>query len=294
MNARDRKIQFFEFPRNPPDWSEVRRLFKGNVSRFGVPYFVADSSLEQKFREYCLKHALAFLTQTIVEYGGPSTDNEGFIHLTLKDDQGKCFRGSHWEFIDSGLACPGGGPFGLCGRGVRQIGAVAIDPRAANYIESLGIVRASLPMGPVTIYPTFILISSEIARVLMDSGVTGCEIDPCKGTAGTCFQLRITAKTRGPARIGNVRMGKRCPVCGAAKLFFSDRQRYFRKTDLLEVDFQICRTLCGDNVGQFDVIEGSPIVSRRVFDLMVKLGVKGLGRYATDPPIRYAVVQVEE
>jgi hypothetical protein len=49
-----------------------------------------------------------------------------------------------------------------------------------------------------------------------------------------------------------------------------------------------------DNVGQFEILNGFPIVSQRIFNLLLDLKIKGLARYSTDPPIQHAVVQFGE
>jgi hypothetical protein len=41
-------------------------------------------------------------------------------------------------------------------------------------------------------------------------------------------------------------------------------------------------------------LNGFPIVSQRVFDLLLKLNVQGLDQYSTDPPIKHAVVQLRD
>lgn len=75
-------------------------------------------------------------------------------------------------------------------------------------------------------------------------------------------------------------------------MFLGSSERYFHNGDLKPTDFQICRLYAADNLGQFEIINGFPIVSQRIFNLLLKLKVKGLDRYTTDPPIKHAVVQV--
>ena len=85
-------------------------------------------------------------------------------------------------------------------------------------------------------------------------------------------------------------MGKRCPVCGVTKMFISSSERYFHRGDLKRADFQICRLYAADNVGQFEILNGFPIASQRIFNVLLKRKIKGLDRCSTDPPIRHAVV----
>jgi hypothetical protein len=77
-------------------------------------------------------------------------------------------------------------------------------------------------------------------------------------------------------------------------MFLSDSGRYFHAGDLRKVDIQSCRQYYADNVGGFEIINGFPIISQRVFDLLLSLKVKGLDRYSTDPPVQHAVVQVRQ
>jgi len=133
---------------------------------------------------------------------------------------------------------------------------------------------------------------ATVGEALIKAGANGCDIVPTDSP--NCCQLRITAETAGPVRVGHARMGKRCPVCGVAKMFISSSERYFHRGDLKRADFQICRLYAADNVGQFEILNGFPIASQRIFNVLLKLKIRGLDRYSTDPPIRHAVVQCRD
>jgi hypothetical protein len=162
-----------------------------------------------------------------------------------------------------------------------------VKPEGVEKLRKMGMLIASFPM-----VPSIILLSETVANALENSGVTGCEIVATE-TQG-CRQLRIMAETSGPTRVGTVRMGRRCPACGVAKMFLSDSERHFHARDLRKVDIQSCRQYYADHVGGFEIINGFPIISQRVFDLLLSLKVKGLDRYTTDPPVQHAVVQVRQ
>jgi hypothetical protein len=259
-----------------------------------VPFFNANSEVEQGFLQYCEALGIAIHRKTIIEYDGTSGGAE-FLYLTLKDDEGRCIDEEKLRFIDKSTACPGGGDFGICCRGARQVGAVALNPSCLDRLAILGVAVARHPF-----VPKIYLLSRELAQVLIELKATGCEIAPCDCTPWgssvggdcPCYQLRIIERTDGPAKLGQVRMGKRCPVCGAAKLFLSSEERYFFAHDLKRVDFQICSSFEGENVGRFETSAGFPIVSERMFRELLRRNTNGLDRYSTDPPIQHAVVQV--
>lgn len=281
----DRIINFYKFPESSPDWVELKRVFKRNVSKNNVPFFEANSEAEKEFVRFCHVAKLALNKKTLVEYDRAGTEADKFLFLCLKNDNGACIPENGHSFVDSSAACPGGDPFGNCGRGAKQVGKVAVRPQGFQKIKTLGLLITRHPN-----VPTVYLASTEVAEALTKANATGCEIVSTDNP--DCCQLRITAETTGPTRIGNARMGRRCPVCGVAKMFMSSSERYFHRGDLKPTDFQICRLYAADNVGQFEILNGFPVVSQRIFNLLLDLKIKGLDRYTTDPPIQHAVVQV--
>jgi hypothetical protein len=283
----DRIINYYEFPEREPDWVKLKQVYKRNVSRFNVPFFVADSEAEREFLRFC--YAFNFVThrKTLIEYSGQGSGADRFLYLCLKGDDGSCVSPDIRSFVDLSAACPGGGPVGLCGRGARQVDKVSVKPEGVERVTKLGFLTSWYPN-----MPTVFLTSAAVADALANAEATGCEIAPTD--APDCYQLRITAETSGPAHIGHAQMGKRCPVCGVAKMFIGSSERYFLHGDLKPVDFQTCRIYEADNIGQFEIINGFPIVSQRIFNLLLALKVKGLYRYTTDPPIKHAVVQVRD
>lgn len=283
----DRIINYYEFPERSPDWVKLKQIFKRNVSKNNYPYFEANSELEREFLRYCEASNLTVHKGTLIEYDRNITEADKFLFLCLKNDNGACIPESGQSFVDSSAACPGGDPFGNCGRGAKQVGKVAVRPQGFQKIKTLGLLIARYPN-----VPTVYLASAEVGEALTKAKASGCEIVPTDHP--DCYQLRITAETSGPARIGDARMGKRCPVCGVAKLFFGSSERYFHNGDLKPTDFQICRLYAADNVGQFEILNGFSIVSQRIFNLLLDLKLKGLDSYTTDPPIQHAVVQMRD
>jgi hypothetical protein len=281
----DRIVNYYEFPERTPDWLKLKQMFKRNVSKYNYPYFEANSELERDFLRYCEASNLTVHKGTLIEYDREATETGKFLFLCVKDDGGDCISESGLGFVDSSAACPGGDAFGICGRGARQVDKVSIRSQGGQKIQTLGLLTARHPN-----VPKIYLSSAEVAEVLTKAKASGCEIVPTGRQ--DCYQLRITAETAGPTRIGNARMGRRCPVCGVAKMFLSSSERYFHRGDLKPTDFQICRLYAADNVGQFEILNGFPIVSQRIFNLLLELKIEGLDRYSTDPPIQHAVVQV--
>jgi len=281
----DRPINYYEFPQGEPDWVKLKQMFRRNISRFNVPFFEAGSEAEHEFLRLCQTSNLLAYKKTVIEYGPGTTRPDRFLYLVVKDDGGACIAQNQERFLDLSTACPGGGAFGTCGRGAKQIDKVALMPEGVEVIRTLGLLSASRPN-----VPRIYLASATVADALTKARATGLEIAPTD--TPDCHQLRITAETAGPTRIGQARMGKRCPICGVATLFVGSSERYFHPGDLKLGDFQACRSYLADNVGQFEILNGFPIISQRIFDLLVGLKVKGLDRYSTDPPIRHAMVQV--
>ncbi len=279
----DRTINHYEFPDREPDWAKLKQMFKRNVSKYNVPFFEANSEVEREFLRFCDASNLPIHKQTLIEYDGKMTEADRFLFLVVKRDDGACISANQQRFLDLSAACPGGGAFGTCSRGAKQIDKVSVIPEGVEQVMTQGLLSASHPD-----VPRIYLLSAPVADALRTAGATGCEIVPTDTLK--CCQLRITTETAGPARIGHTRMGKRCPVCGTAKMFIGSSERYFHNGDLKPTDFQICRTYAGDNVGQFEILNGFPIVSQRIFNVLCAQKVKGLAQYSTDPPIQHAVV----
>jgi hypothetical protein len=284
---------YYEFLGEEPDWADLKRSFKGNLSKYNVPYFHADSKKLEAFEQFCASRQLPVRKKTLIEYDGIQNGHAEFLYLRLRDDGGHCISPGP-SFVDQSAACPGGGPFGVCGRGAKQIGIVKIERGGLKRIQNLGFIQTRHPW-----LPRILLISEEIARTLEGAKATGCEISPCDNFSHSsetspeakCYQLQITGQTLGPVRIGEAKLGKHCPVCRAVKLFFATRERYFLRNDLTNSDFQLCTEYQSDNAGSFETIAGFPIVSRRIFDLLLSHKVYGIDNYSSDPPVRHAVVQ---
>jgi hypothetical protein len=283
----DRTINYYEFLGHEPDWARLKRTFKRNVSEHNVPFFTANSDAEQEFLRFCEAANLRTQRKTIIEFDHKTTETDRFIYLVAKNDDGACVAENATRFLDLSTACPGGGAFGTCGRFAKQVDRVPLIPTGLELVTRLGLVSASHPS-----VPRIYLLSVAVADALRTAGATGCEIVPTN--TPNCCQLRVITETAGPARIGQARMGKQCPICGVAKLFFGSSERCFHPGDLSPADFQNCRFYEADNVGQFEILNGFPIISQRIFHLLSGLKVRGLGRYSTDPPIQNAVVQVHD
>lgn len=281
-----RVINFYEFPGGEPDWVAFKKLFPANVSRFNVPFFEAGSAVEKEFEQFCASSGLVPHRKSIIEYDGKGAEEGNFIFLCPKDDKGACIDIEHQhEFIDATSACSGGGAFGVCGRGAQQTKTISVKPRGIDVVSELGMVSPRHPQ-----VPQIYLVTSAVAAQLKNAQATGCELLPTNSPE--CFQLRISEGTRGPVRIGRARMGKRCPACGAAKMFLSDSERYFHPEDLQSIDFQICRSYHATNVGDFEIINGFPIISQRIFKLLRP--ICSFSFYSSDPRIRHAIVQIRE
>lgn len=280
-----RAINYYEFEGREPDWFALKRLFPKNISRFNRPFFVACSESERAFLELCAEWGLPPRKKTIIEHDGKAGGPPGFLYLTVKDDDGACVQENEALFATRENGCAGGGAFGECGRDSKQTGRVSVRAQGLGLVAKLGMLSARRPF-----VPRIYLVSGAVADALRNAEATGCKT--LETDHPDCYQLCITAETIGPARIGDAQMGTRCPGCGAAKLFFGSSERCFHPGDLSAADFQICRAYHADNAGQFDILNGFPIISQRLFDVLVGLRVRGLAWYAMDPPIRHAMVQV--
>jgi len=155
---------------------------------------------EREFLRFCEVSNLKPCKQTIIEYGRESSEANRFIFLCLKPDDGACVSTDTTSFVDVSTACPGGGAFGTCGRGAKQVGKVSIKPQGIEQITEFGLLSASYPN-----VPRVLLVSATVGEALSKAGVSGCEISPTD--TPNCCQLRITVETAGPARIGHARMG---------------------------------------------------------------------------------------
>ena len=291
-----RTLHVYDFEGTQPLWAELREQFPRNTSKFGGPCFVAGSEQEKRFQEYCRDHGLSPCPQTILEYRGPEPRDAGlFLYLCLKGDKnGKCVSEEKPSFIDYSEACPAGGAFAVCDRGAKQAEPALIRREGLSIVTELGFIHTQYPFRPA-----LFLISPAVRGLLVDLRVTGCEIVPCKvdppvntDASPECYQLIITSHTIGPAQVGDVRVTRQCPNCGAVGAFAHGSERSFRASDLSPVDFQMCDLYEASSVGRFHIMSPFPIISQRVFDVLLRNKIKGLFRYATDPPIKHVVVQV--
>jgi len=280
-----RLINYYEFPETEPNWAELKQLFKRNVSKFNIPYFTDGSDEEREFLSYCINGRHKFERRTIVEYTGSDSDPLKFLYLVIKDDRGACIGQDATSFIDYSAACPGDESSGDCGDGAKQIGELQINESGLDLIAKNGLVSTRNPS-----VPSIILVSNSVMDALEDSNATGVEFRPTNSS--DCFQLCITGRTLGPTRVGKVNLGFTCAKCGLVQSFTGSEERYFENDDIGPEDFQICEGVAGDNVEPFRVLNGFPIVAQRIFDVFLKMKLKGLDRYTTDPPIKHAVVQV--
>ena len=280
-------INYYEFLNAGPSIDELQALFKKNLSKFNMPYFESGSESETGFLRFCSSHGYQTNRKTILEYNPRCNDSDApFLYLCLKDDRGRCVVDLEPDFIDMSRACPGGESFGICNRGAEQNGDVSISDGGTKVLMQYDFVVARFPF-----VPKLHFVSQRLEQIFRDARPTGCEIVRCNSDTPS-FQMRIQAKTRMPVKVGSARISKRCPRCGAVKLMFSSEERYFRQGDLEEVDFQTCDRYETDNVGTFYIPNAFPIVSRRIFELLLQHDIQGVDRYTTDPPVRHAVVQI--
>jgi hypothetical protein len=283
-------MTYFEFLGSGLDLAELRKRFPRNVSRFGVPYFRDSSKLESAFVQYCAQAKLTFRKMSLTEYE-PGAQQNGFVYLSVKNDRGLCIDGNLDAFVDPSSGCPGKHD-DYCGWGVKQYAAPIVSTKAAPVLERLGICTTWQPRQPV-IY----LVSEKVASLLMAQQVTGCELIQCR-LAGThspqpVFQLKVLCRTKAPAWVGTAQSMRHCPTCGAAKSFLITQERTFHRADLHQADFQLCDHYSSENLGQFALRHGGiAIVSARIIDLFVKNGVKGLTRFSTDPPVKFAALRL--
>jgi hypothetical protein len=282
-----KQIHYYEFPIKAPEIEQLQTLFKRNLSKFNVPFFEAGSQAEQDFLKFCSGAGYSPQQKTITAYEpGKPNDDVRYLYLTLKDDRGRCIPDRNPDFIDLSAACPGSENFGICNRGARQTGRVVVAEAGYRLIDELDFIVTQFPL-----VPKIYLISEKLAQLFANAKATGCEILPCKSQS-VCYQLSIVAKTTRPVKVGQTRISKRCSICGSVKLMFSNKERFFCESDLTNVDFQLCDLYETENAGTFSFPFSFPIVSKRIFDLLVDNKVKGLNRYTTDPPIKYAAVQI--
>jgi hypothetical protein len=178
---------------------------------------------------------------------------------------------------------------------VKQAGPMELSVSKYPIIEAKGIVQAG-----GWDFPVCHLLSQSVATALMDAGATGCEILECKlvgneseiERCGKVFQFRITDSSLAPCGLGTVTMGLVCPGCGCVKSFMTDTERAFTEAALRSVDFQICSSYRAKNMGPFQILNGFPIASERIFKVLQESAAGGLTRYSTDPPVKYAAVDV--
>ena len=280
-----KQIHYYEFPTQTPEIGQLQTLFKRNLSKFNVPFFEAGSQAEQDFLKFCAGYSPQ--QKTIIAYEpGVGNDDVRYLYLTLKDDRGSCIPDRSPDFIDLSVACPGSESFGICNRGARQTGRAVVAEAGYRLIHELDFIVTQFPL-----VPKIYLISEKLAQLFASAKATGCDIVPCKSER-VCYQLSILAKTAKPVKVGQTRISKRCSICGSVKLMFSNKERFFCEGDLTSADFQLCDLYETENAGTFSIPFGFPIVSKRIFDLLLQNNIKGLNRYTTDPPVKYAAVQI--
>src|SRR4051812_42805087 len=116
----ERRTNYYEFPDKEPDWKELKVAFSRNISKYNVPFFEAESEVESHFTEFCKRMGVVIRRKTIVEYDGRPGPGAEYLYLAIKSDDGVCIEKRNLGFMDMSSACPGGGAFGICGRGAKQ------------------------------------------------------------------------------------------------------------------------------------------------------------------------------
>jgi hypothetical protein len=284
-------------------WLEIVRMFRQNISPNGVPYFKGETvgDAESEFLRFCLHKGLRITQKIILEYSGkgPLLRSHYYfsVHDTREYDQG---------FIE--LSCDGGGK-GLCWNGAKQVRKVPITEHIAKVVGQRDIAVKNYPISP-RVY----LISRKLKELMDPFQFSGCTVVPCLQSGQTysveesafslhCkkwekaseyFQLIITARTVALPSIGNLLVASRCPRCKSASVLDGDKYCQFHRDDLSSTDFQCFKGVASANQGIIRLVGEIPIVSARVLQFFIENKIKGLKPYSSDPPVKYAIVDVQE
>jgi len=284
-------------------WLRILGRFKPNISPNGVIYFKgdADRDAESEFVRFCSDRNVKLTRKIFLEYSGEGSLERPFYYLSIRDT-----REYEQGFIE--FKCDGGGK-GMCWRGAKQVRKVTVTPQLGKVIERNGIVVKNYPISP-RVY----LISKKLMEAMDALRFSGLNFVPCLEASvahsveeaefpgfnealerqAACFQLVITGRAIGEPTIGKLLAASRCPRCGAASIIDGERNWQFRARDLSHTDFQFFNSVVSEDKGSIALVGEVPIVSARALQFFIASKIKGLRNFSTDPPIKYAAVDLRE
>ena len=289
-------------PGVPDSWpEELMSAFRAHLCRFGIMFFDEGSARETEFLCEARNRGLRLDMRSILYCTGPDLFEHPYHYLTVKQDRVHAVG----ELMDLSTSCSRGEkPF--CLTGATQRRRISINPRKS--------LKLDMMEEPRWIRPRLYIISRRMRDLMEPQGFTGYRLEPCLQEGGEytpCetlfrsqspaleeravnFQLRITAKTLGPPRVGEIkRFQPPCPRCGVERGFISNSAPVFSLSDLNCSDFQISDEQLSDNYGIVKTPGEICIVSARFLRFLLDNGIQGLRDYLTDPPIPFGVVDIK-
>jgi hypothetical protein len=102
-------VNYYEMLDNFGKLADLRSEFKRSISRYGVPYFEADSKAEENFLEYCRKQGIGLSRKVLFECLAADEVGRGYIYLCIKSDSKNLGMPLRPAFFDYSKACQGGG-----------------------------------------------------------------------------------------------------------------------------------------------------------------------------------------
>jgi len=292
-------VNHYELEDSKGLWPTIVERFNKNVSDNGVPYFKQQPSMEMDFVRFCNDNGLRFRRKTILEYSGRGPTDRPFYYLAVRDT-----REYEQEFIR--LKCDGGGK-GMCWSGAEQVRKVTLTAAIAKVIDQSDIVVKNYPISP-RVY----LISRRLKDLMEPFRFSGIAITPCLEVGAKYsedeaafasrsgrlekeakyFQLNLISRTPGKPSIGNLVAASGCPRCHALSIIDGDKESEFKPADLGAEDFQRFNEVTTENKGDQHMIGQIALISARALGFFIESRIKGLKPYSTDPPVKYAAVQI--
>lgn len=248
---------------------------------------------------FCAGKRVTLIRKVLVEHCGKGPLERPFYYFSVRDTR---------EYIQDfvRLNCDGGGQ-GMCWNRAEQFQRVTVTPPLAKALDQSDIAVKNHPISP-RIY----LISRRLKELMDPQRFSGVSFTPCLEAGSDYtpeekafdshsdrlekearyFQLSITSRTPGKPSIGNLLASSSCPRCGAASIIEGDQELQFKPADLAQQDFQWFRDVASNDMGDQRLVGQIAIISSRALSFFIENGIKGLKPYATDPPVKYAAVQI--
>jgi hypothetical protein len=299
--AMEKRIAYYTLTERGAFWPEnIAKLYKNELSKYGVMYFDEDSNKEAEFVKLTSELGIDTSRKTITKCTGKDLYHHPFHYLSVQVDRDYQEKD---EFMDLTSACGGDGQI-LCRIGGKQKRKIVIDPKKSKQLDIM--------TKPNWFKPKIIIISRRLKELMETMDFSGYDLVPCLAAGreysqtdvnydsqninveeqASYFQLIITAEILNPPTTGNIRVFSQCQRCKTVYGFDSDATPLFRSEDLNTTDFQIFSTYKSDKAGKFRIAGEIPIISADVLRLLIENKISGLTSYLTDPPVRHGIVEI--